>query len=115
MGRSKKTPFAPWESMKDNGDEARYIRAGNSQLLHPQTLNLNHAAFRVYHYMRLESAGKRVFKFPKSKYIKFISADGFNKAKQELIEAGFVDEVENNANLRKANVYQFSERWKVMQ
>ena len=32
--------------------------------------------------------------------------------KAELIEKGFIVELQKNKNLRKANVYEFSEDWK---
>lgn len=112
MAKRKKTPFAPWETTKIDGIEKRYIRMGNSQMLHTITLNLNHATFRVYVYMKLESGGKSTFTFPRSKYKKFVSAGGFDRAVKELCEAGLIEVVERNANLRKPNVYRFSDAWK---
>ena len=112
MARHKKTPFAVWETTQYDGIEKRYIRMGNSQMLHPAVFNLSHSAYRLYTYMKLESSGKMVFEFPKSKWRAFLSAGGFQKAKKELCSAGFIDEIENNANLRKPNLYRFSQRWK---
>jgi|WetSurMetagenome_2_1015567.scaffolds.fasta_scaffold94276_2 hypothetical protein len=110
--KPKITPFAPWETTKPNGTEKRYIRMGNSQMLHPTTFGLSNSAFRVYSYMKLESGGCRSFIFPKCKWKAYISPGGFQNAKKELIIKGFIKEVECNANLRKANVYCFSEDWK---
>lgn len=112
MPKTKKTPFSPWETTKPNGIEERYIRMGNSQMLHPAIQNLGHAAFRVYTHMKLESAGRPEFKFPHAKWKKFISPGGFQSAKAELCGAGLIEVVESNANLRKPNVYRFSEAWK---
>lgn len=110
--KRKLTPFAPWETTKANGEEKRFIRMGNTQLLHISTRSLNHASFMVYVYMKLESGGQRQFLFPKSKWKSFISPGGFQKAKKELVAAGLIKVLECNANLRKANVYCFSEDWK---
>ena len=52
MSRTKKTPFAVWETTKPDGIEKRYIRMGNSQMIHPTLFGLSHTAFRVYAYMR---------------------------------------------------------------
>ena len=41
MARQKKTPFPAWQTCKTDGIENRYIRLGNSQLLHPALLNLS--------------------------------------------------------------------------
>ena len=113
MANIKKTPFSPWETTKINGIELRYLRMGNSQMLHPAIRNLTSMAFRVYVYMKLESGGHREFKFPHSKYKSFISSGGFQKALAELCATGLIEIVESNANLRKPNVYRFSEGWKV--
>ena len=86
---------------------------GNSQMLHKKTKSLTHLAFRVYCHMKLESTGKEVLTFPRSKYKGFCSAGGFNSAKQELIDAGFIEEIENNAHRKIANVYRFSTSWKL--
>ena len=112
MARKKKVPFPAWQTLKPDGVEERYIRLGNSQLLHEKVNRLTHSAFRVYVYMLLESGGKREFTFPRSKYERFISRGGAHSAICELEEAGFIEVLERNFNLRKANVYRFSERWK---
>ena len=112
MARAKKTPFPPWQSCKDNGIEERYIRLGNSQLLHVATSCLSDKAFRIYVYMLLESGGKLEFTFPRSKYSKIAGHTVFQRAKSELIDKGFIKEKQNNANLRKENIYEFSDSWK---
>lgn len=112
MPRHKITPFPPWQSLKQGGYEQRYTRLGNSQMLHPALQNLNHLAYRIYTYMLLESGGKPEFEFPYSRYKKFASKDGFQKALIELAEAGLIEIVAKNANLRKPNRYRFSTRWK---
>jgi len=112
MANRTKTLFLIWETTKPDGIEKRYIRMGNSQMLHPAILALSHSAFRVYTYMKLESGGGMEFKFPKSKWKKFISPEGFQSAKKELCEKGFIEVVASNANLRKPSVYRFSTAWK---
>ena len=57
MARQRKTPFPPWQTCKDSGVEDRYIRLGNSQLLHPAIISLSDKAIRIYAYMLLESGG----------------------------------------------------------
>jgi len=112
MARSKKTPFPSWQTCKTDGIEQRYIRLGNSQLLHPCVKNLSAGAFRVYTYMLLQSGGNKIFTFPYSKYKDITSKQGFQLIKGELIQAGLIREVQNNANLRKPNIYEFTENWK---
>lgn len=111
MGK-KKTPFKDWETKTSDGTEKRYIRMGVTQMADKAIKDLTPSAFKVYCYMKLESAGKIEFIFPRSKYRDFLSAGGFNSAKKELIELGFIEEVENNKHRCKANIYRFSTAWK---
>lgn len=112
MSRPKKTPFPPWQSLKSDGVEKRYVRLANSQLCAAAMNNLSSTAFRVYVHMLLEAGGKREFSFPVRKYKGFTTKPTFMKAKDELIKAGFIVEKQNNSNLRKPNIYAFSDEWK---
>lgn len=112
MARTKKTPFPAWQTCKPDGVEQRYIRLGNSQLMHPTVKKLSPTAYRIYTYMLLESGGSRTFTYPYSKYKDIVSKGGFQAIKDELIKAGLIKEVQNNANLRKPNIYEFSDDWK---
>ena len=114
MGRNKITPFPPWQTKNTDGREKRYIRIGNSQLLSNAMNkgNLSHAAFRVYIFMLLEAAGKREFTFPHSKYSRIISDGGFQKAKAELIEKGFIKITEKYKT--RSNKYAFTDAWKLI-
>jgi len=108
----KKTPFPPWTTTKSNGIEERYIRLGNSQMLHHAMISLGDKAYRIYTHMLLEAGGQRTFTFPYSKFKNLCSKQGFLDARRELEKKGFIDVKEFNADKKKANVYIFSERWK---
>ena len=108
----KKTPFSPWETKKNDGIEKRYIRLGASQMASEPMRALSNSAFKIYCYMRLESGGKKEFTFPHQKYQSYMSKPTFFDAQKELVEKGFIDVIQRNKNVRKANVYAFSERWK---
>lgn len=114
MSRRQKTPFAAWESTKPTGIEKRYIRTTDTMMSHAAYRALGDKAWRLYEHMKMESGGKREFTLPYSKIMKImpISKQGIHAAITELEIVGFVDVVENNANLRKPNLYRFSDRWK---
>lgn len=112
MARHKIVPFEQWETTKADGVEKRYIRLGATLMASEKMRSLSPSAFKIYCYMRIESGGNRSFKFPHAKYCSYMSKPTFIKAKQELIDKGFIDVVQNNQNLRKANIYAFSDRWK---
>lgn len=112
-GRSKKIPFANWESTKPDGIENRYIRLANTQMISVAMRSLSNSAYRIYVNMKLESKGNVQFEFPFSKYKSYMTRPTFEKGVNELVEKGFIDVVQRNANLRKPNVYRFSDKWKL--
>lgn len=112
MPRRKPTPFAPWESKAPNGIEKRYARMGNTQMCSDAMRKLSPSAFKIYWYMRLESAGKREFEFPHAKYASYMSKPTFFRCVRELEQAGFIQVVQHNKNLRIANLYRFVDGWK---
>ena len=114
MPRYKKTPFQEWETKNDDGIERRYFRMGISIMASESMRSLSPSAFKIYCYMRIESGGKRSFKFPFSKYRSYTTRPTFEKALKELVDKGFVDVIQRNGNLRKANIYSFSSRWKTL-
>lgn len=107
-----RAPFKGYESV--SGCEKRFIRMADSQMNDSAFLNLNHAAFHVYIYMKLAKTEqkKNEFEFTYKVFKTIISKDGFSKAINELVEKGFVEVVERNANLRTANKYRFSSGWR---
>lgn len=111
MARTKKVPFAPWESKNASGIEKRYIRLGDTLLCSAAARGLSPSAFKALIYMKIEAAGKKNFQFPCHKYIDFMSKPTFYKAIKELEEVGFIDIISRNKNLRIPNEYAFSSRW----
>ena len=110
----KITPFEQWETKNANGVEKRYFRMGATLMASEPMRSLSPSAFKTYCYMRIESAGNRSFKFPHAKYRSYMSKPTFQKAKRELIDKGFIDVIQSNKNLRKSNIYAFSDRWKIL-
>ena len=116
MSKRKKTPFASWESNKSDGFENRYIRCADTQLMSAAMKRLGDKAFWLYIYMRLESGGKREFRLPYARIRQLmpITDPTIKAAITELKQAGLIDVVESNANLRQPNLYAFSTRWRTM-
>ena len=112
MPRKKPTPFAPYESKASNGIEKRYCRMANTQMCSEAMRKLSSSAFKIYWYMRLESAGKREFEFPHRKYDSYMSKPTFFKAVRELEDAGFIEVIQHNGIARMPNLYRFSDGWK---
>ena len=101
--------------MSDVGKETQYISLGASQMRDQQYIELSNSAKVIYTYMLLVAGGNPTFEFPQKEYKDLMNKHTFIKARDELINKGFIEIKENNANLRKANVYEFSKKWKAMQ
>lgn len=67
------------------------------------------SARHVYIDMLLAAAGRESFQYPQSAYKKIVSPDTFHKAKQQLIEHGFITEERYAAS---RNTYYLSDKWK---
>jgi hypothetical protein len=112
MSKTKIVRFPPWQTKNDTGIEKRYIRIGVTMTSSEVFRNLSSSAVRIYINMMMESGGSKNFKFPYNKYSSYMSKPTFFRARDELIKYGFIEIVHNNRNLRKANEYCFSEKWK---
>ena len=89
-------------------NDRHHFRAFKSALYHENFLRLTASAKMLYIYMGLASRGKTEFEFPKSKYDKILSKDGFLKAKRQLINEGFLEEERYRT---KATIYRLSNKW----
>ncbi len=107
-----KSRIAYWlTALLDRGREP-FVMKGYTFYEHPAVKELKPLTYKIYDYMCKECSGRRDFIFPYSAYKDIASKEGFQKARAELIEKGFIEIVQNNANLRKPNLYRFSEKWK---
>ena len=113
MGRNKKTPLNPWESVSPDM-EKHFTRFGDS-LIDSEAMNsLSVYARYLYFCMVRAAAGKREFTFSKAFYRKYhIPPITFYRLRDELVEAKFLEIATNNKTVRKANMYRFIDGWKV--
>lgn len=113
MSRKKDNfvPFSEWQTLTA-GKEKRFIRLGASLLRCEQFASLSSSAKVLYIYMLLNAGGQKKFEMPHSEYKSIMAKNTFLQARNELISSGFVTIAENNANLRKPNLFEFSSEWK---
>lgn len=111
--RAPKIPLNAWETAtKDGMSDPFYIRLGQSLLDHPAYCTMKPLSQVIYIQMVKQAKGKTAFEFPHSVYSKYCSNDGFNKAKVQLIERGFIEVITDNRFTGKENKYKFSSAWK---
>lgn len=120
MAKTKKQPPEKWENQ---GQNERFIRLHIGLLESDAYLSLKPRQMVLYSYMKLQYKGKEnknrpkeQFEFSWSKankiYKLYTNKNYFYDDINALITSGFIDCIENNKNLRKSNVYAFSDRWK---
>jgi hypothetical protein len=109
MPRKKKAPFKDYEGSKLND---KHLRLTNDMLISQNFMSLSNSAKVVYVYMKLWACGKDEFQYPKSLAEKYMNGKTFLKAKDELIEKGFIDFVSGNKFAHIPNTYKFSCKWK---
>lgn len=109
--RRNKTPFQDFERATErSGYETGYIRMVDLQLCCMNELSAN--AFRLYVMMKSYAKGKVEFNFPHRIFKQFLSKQTFVKARQELIDLGYIKPFVSHANLRTENTYRFSGEWR---
>ena len=108
--RKKITQFKDYESASPNAYQVSYIRMLDLQLICMNELSAN--AFRLYIMMKSYAKGKTEFEFPHRVHKTFISKQTFVKARQELIDLGYIEPFISCKNIRKANMYKFSSKWR---
>ena len=90
---SKKAPFHSYEGRKSKD---KHIRLTEDMMLSSNYLKLSSSAKEVYSYMKLWACGEIEFKYAGSLSSKYMSNKTYLKAKDELIENGFIELVSGN-------------------
>ena len=86
----------------------------HSMLMSDAYFQLTDRAKILYLYMIDYANGKKRYTFPKSIYSKIMTNETFKKKKLELINLGFIEEIQNGKNTRTKNVYEFIDTWKTI-
>lgn len=116
-----KKKFKPrdFETTGSNLSAAVYASMMQSKAWH----NLSNNARVLYLYMKLQLYGAKIKDHPETDfyfntamaqktYGLYSNMAQFRKDRQQLIDNGFIDVVENGRFTRTKNVYRFSSRWK---
>ncbi|MCC8073435.1 MAG: hypothetical protein LIO62_04850 [Clostridiales bacterium] len=119
-----KTP----KSQPFDGKSKRFLNINQETLLSENFKHLSNSAKLLYFYMRMEQFGVNEKEHPekdnkkfyftqkqyKEKYNIFSSPNAFINARDELINAGFIDCIADNSYTRQMNIYKYSDRWKYL-
>lgn len=118
---AKKKRFKPYDCMK-NGESNLSATLYVSMLESPAYKDLSSSAIRLYNYMVLQLYGQQAidgdeltFFFNRGLYMRYElykNWSQFARDRKQLIEHGFIEEIENGHNTRTKNKYRFSDKWK---
>jgi hypothetical protein len=108
MSRTK-APFKTYEGKKTND---KHIRLTADMMLSKIYLGLSDSAKTLYSYMKLYACGNDTFEYPISLALKYVSKSTFLRAKDELIEKGFIKYEHHNQFTKIKNVYKFLNEWR---
>lgn len=108
MARTK-APFKLCEGGKRND---KHIRLTSDMMMNKVYMELSDSAKTVYSYMKLYACGNDVFEYPVSLALKYTSKSTFLRAKDELIQNGFIEYEQNNRIARVKNKYKLSGEWR---
>lgn len=116
MGRKRKQPIQPWLAPAET-EPKNFARLYDTTLKHPAFIKLPYSAKHLLSCMFQASAGKREFHLAEKEYRQYgFNPETFHKAKEKLIEAGFIKIAKGGRTTRTPNVYAFrdSTEWKVI-
>lgn len=109
MRKNRRTPFKPYEGRKEYD---KHIRITKDMMLSEVYMNLSYSSKMVYNFMKLWSCGKLEFKYSWSLASKYIGSNvTYIKAKDELIEKGFIECIRTAKCSRHPNMYRFIHNW----
>lgn len=107
--RKKKIPFHGYESTKD---EDNFMRLTKSMMTSQIYYSLHDYSRTLYNYMKLWAMGKPTVEYSQTMAKEYLAKNTFYKARDELIEKGFLGYEVHNRYGHKSNVYKFSGEWR---
>ena len=111
MGRRKKrAPIPFWESPEPSAQHFGRIYPELDK--HPAFVGLSFSAKYLYHSMIQVACGNREFHFTVKEYeARGMNHKTFERARDDLIKAGFIEIARNGRTTRQPNIYRFSAAW----
>lgn len=106
------------------GADKRFLRVYMSMLTAPRWKKLSKGAQVLYIYMKAQYYSKNTVEYPTERdifyfndaliryYELYTNMSQYRKDRQQLIDNGFIEVVEDNHLRKKKNIYKFSDRWK---
>lgn len=121
VAKRKKDSGQPFERI---GADPQFALFYKSMVTAPKWKKLSKSARLLYFYMKFEYFSKNTVEYPDNMEIFYFNESlfkhyelytdkrQFRKDRQQLVDNGFIEVVEDNHLRRKKNIYKFSDRWK---
>ena len=113
MASSKKSSGNRFKSYEGRKSDDRHVRLTKDMLMDPKYQKLSGGACKLYQYMKMWAAGQTTVTFASSMLKGAMSRDSFIRARNELVEAGFIDWLNPGLTTEKHHTgeYELSDRW----
>lgn len=104
--------FRPYEG---RFPDDKHLRLTKDMLMDPAYMELSSSAKVLYQYMKMWACGRDTVTYSASMAKGLIDAKTFRKARDELVEAGFIDYINQYRarDMRETAEYQVSSRWSI--
>jgi len=93
------------------GCKERYVSVTETMMLHDNFISLSSSATKLYLYMKYWSCGKEEITYSSSLAEKYMTKPTFIKARNELVDKGFIKYLECGRFSRTPNIYKFISDW----
>ena len=93
------------------GYKERYVSIAETMILHENFISLSSSAKTLYLYMKYWACGKEEITYASSLAEKYMTKPTFRKARDELVNKGFLKYVECGKFSRTPNIYKFISDW----
>lgn len=110
--KAKKVALPGWASATPGGEDGRFIRLGVSFFEHSAVCSMTASEFQLYAYLVKIAGQSREFEIPRSEYSKFMGVGTFCRARDGLIQKGFIETIYCGKNTRENSRYRFCFEWK---
>jgi len=115
IGSKNKSTGSRFKAYEGRFANDKHVRLTKSMMLDPIYLGLSSNAKTLYNYMKMWACGHDTVEYAASLSSGFMSSSTFFKARDELVEKGFIEYPNKYRarDMRETAEYEFSKRWSI--
>ena len=112
-GSKNKSTGSRFKPFEGRFPEDRHLRLTKDMLMDTKYKKLSPGACKLYQYLKMWASGQTTVTFASSMMKDIMSREAFIRARNELVEAGFIDWLNPGLSTEKRHTgeYELSDRW----